>query len=82
MLTCENHPDLRWHCKMQAVSRSGRYTGARNIFFSGKVLDSGELVPYGHMHNGEVVRECPCPGSALIATDMDYVKKWHEENKY
>lgn len=36
MLKCENHPDLRWHCKSIAVSDNGRYNGARNIFFTGE----------------------------------------------
>ena len=82
-MKCENHPDLRWLCKMQAVSRSGRYTGARNIFFLGKVLDNGRCVEYDK-DTGTMYRECPCPGADLIATDMEAVESWHkaEDNFY
>ena len=78
MMKCENHPDLRWHCKMQAVSKEGRYTGARNIFFSGKMID-GKL-HWFDPETDEYFQECPCSGQLLIATDMEYVRKWHEED--
>lgn len=52
-MTCENHPTLRWSCKSIAVTPTGRYNGARNIFYNG----DGESYP----------PECDCPASALIA---------------
>jgi len=33
VMRCPNHPDLRWSCKVVAVTRDGRYNGARNIFY-------------------------------------------------
>ncbi len=77
-MTCENHPDLFWSCKMQAVSKSGRYTGARNIFFMGKLGLDGKMIDRYNDDN-EPIRECDCPGSKLIATDMNFVREWHEK---
>jgi hypothetical protein len=54
ILTCANHPDLRWSCKSIAWSEGdpGCYNGSRNIFFFGNA-------------EGEYVRECQCPGRDL-----------------
>lgn len=64
-MKCENHPDLRWHCKAIAINRNGRYNGSRNIFFRD--------------WDGEAfLKECDCPGSALIAVDILAVNVWHD----
>lgn len=54
-LMCENHPNLRWHCKSIAVNENGRYNHSRNIFFNGA--------------NSMGVYECNCPASKLIWTE-------------
>jgi len=36
ILTCKNHPDLRWSTKEAAVT-NGRYNGARHLFFTGHI---------------------------------------------
>lgn len=50
-LYCTEHPDLRWSAKEQAISRDGRYTGARRIFFD----------------SPPPACECSCPASLLRA---------------
>lgn len=39
ILTCKNHPNLRWSCK--DIAWSGFYNGTRNIFFKGEPTDQG-----------------------------------------
>jgi hypothetical protein len=72
ILTCKNHPDLRWYTKPEAVSASGHYTGARNIFFI--VAD----IEVDYHANGCQVNvnnwpepECSCPASDLILAPED-----------
>jgi hypothetical protein len=60
LMTCENHPTLRWSCKEIAVS-GDRYNGCRNIFFLGAFLD-GKLT---------MGLECDCPASKLILAAED-----------
>jgi hypothetical protein len=73
MITCEAHPDLEWSAKAIAINRNGRYNGCRNIFFIGH-KDHGAY----NGETGEVYRECECPGSGLIARDLDAVNHWHD----
>lgn len=70
MLFCENHPELRWHCKDIAISENGQYNGARNIFFFGqatKEKPNGESVV-----DNKWVIECDCPASKLKAIEGTY----------
>lgn len=68
ILTCKNHPHLRWSCKSEAWS--GYYNGARNIFYSG--TGTGEM--HGDK-SGEKCQhlepECQCPASDLILAPTD-----------
>lgn len=64
LLTCTNHPELRWMTKEEAIS-TGRYTGARRLFFRGLESDNGFAS----------VPECPCPTSDLrVLPDPDALK--------
>lgn len=67
-MTCENHRELFWICKPEAVSEQGRYTGERNIFFIGKLQPHGDVSEYNR-ETGEITRECDCPGFKLIAVE-------------
>lgn len=80
IMTCENHPNLFWMCKTEAVSDAGRYTGARNIFFLGRELRDGEAPRYKSdrhtmwafpREDDTLLHECSCPGAALICIDRD-----------
>lgn len=65
ILTCRNHPDLRWSCKSIAFSPKRGYNGARNIFFAG-VLDKSTKP---HPDAPEI--ECRCPTTDLILAPED-----------
>lgn len=60
-LTCENHPNLRWGCKEDAVSEEGRYWGGRTLFYHG----DPDQPHYGEGYAN--VDECPCHVRKLIA---------------
>jgi hypothetical protein len=91
ILTCKNHPNLRWSCKEIAfIDRIG-YTGARNIFFNG--------VPTGKWYSdksgiecsrvkkdstGEIiglVEECDCsPGFLIKAPEDALAEKYYKKS--
>lgn len=86
ILTCANHPNLRWSTKEIAVT-NGKYNGARNIFFcgtpsgkgmysDGSGLDCTRVVStYPTPDERNIVRECDCPSSALIVAPEDELVK-------
>lgn len=55
-LTCINHPDLRWRCKVQAIT-NGRYNGERHLFYIGTTDDLETW--------SASVPECTCPTTDL-----------------
>lgn len=80
ILTCKNHPLLRWSCKEVAFTDEGGYNGLRNIFFlgipSGKGMHSDgsglDCTTVIKMFDGwEPVRECGCPSSDLVRAPED-----------
>lgn len=79
ILTCKNHPNLRWSCK--DVAWSGCYTGCRDIFFDGIPSERG-MYPDGsgldttHFNkDGNIVQECNCSFSDLILAPEDCLVK-------
>ena len=75
ILTCKNHPDLRWSTKEIAV-HNGKYTGERHIFFMGTpsgqgMFSDGSGLDCETFHDGHIVRECECPMSDLIIAPED-----------
>lgn len=79
ILTCKNHPELRWSCKEVAWTEhadgTGGYNGCRNIFFNG--VSTGEMfedksgVKCTHVVDGEWVQECECSARDLIIAPED-----------
>lgn len=85
ILTCKNHPHLRWSTKNVAWSvredGTGYYNGSRNIFFTGFVG--------GQMHRDQsgvdtvlidpltrdLAQECACPASDLVLAHEDKLVK-------
>jgi hypothetical protein len=69
ILTCEDHPHLRWYCKELSTSLDsngvGRYNGMRNIFFFG-VEVPGPLEYSVIDDQGVYQDECKCPASRLM----------------
>lgn len=65
LLTCEDHPNLRWHCKNISVGpdKNGdiRYNGMRHIFFRGTAMPDGTI--------RFEVPECACPSSKLVGIE-------------
>ncbi len=81
ILTCKNHPRLRWSCKEIAFSDKYGYDGSRNIFFGGVPDDNGMYsdnsgLSCTRIKDNELVEECSCPASNLIRAPEDrYVKR-------
>lgn len=90
ILTCKNHPNLRWSCKDIAVSESGTYNGTRSIFFNGEPTGKGmyydgsglhcaryieELNDEGKFVKFRPVTECSCTSDQLILAPEDKLVK-------
>lgn len=86
ILTCVNHPLLRWSTKEIAVSSNGKYNGARQIFFNGTPtgkgmfadgsgLDCTQHKPItdaeGKVTGYEWFSECSCPATDLCVAPED-----------
>ena len=80
ILTCKNHPELRWSCKEIAFTDKYGYNGARNIFFDGTpdgkgMYHDGSGLSCTHVKDGKAVTECSCPSSDLIRAPEDKLVK-------
>lgn len=78
ILTCKNHPELRWSCK--DIAWSGFYNGCRSIFFNGvstgKMFSDGSGLECNHVDkDGKYILECKCPASDLILAPEDALVK-------
>lgn len=75
ILTCKNHPNLRWSCKEEAFSGDGYgYNGARRIFFNGQTPGRRYGDASGFKFN-ERACECSCDAKELIRAPEDkYVR--------
>jgi len=60
VLTCKNHPNLRWSCKSIAYTPGYGYNGQRNLFFNGSI-DKANPEP-----------ECKCSTRDLILAPGEY----------
>ncbi len=77
ILTCKNHPELRWSCK--DIAWSGFYNGFRTIFFNGESDGTGMYSDgsgmgcstYFKNRKDPIVTECSCPSSDLILAPED-----------
>lgn len=85
ILTCRNHPNLRWSCKDIAISDGG-YNGSRSLFFTGEPSGKGmyhdgsglDCTTHFAEHDGEgkvtgyrIVHECSCSAADLILAPED-----------
>lgn len=74
ILTCKNHPDLRWSCKEIAVT-NGQYNGSRNIFFLGTPNGKGMYSDGSGLHcttfTDKPIYECDCSSRELIVAPED-----------
>jgi len=83
ILTCKNHPNLRWSCK--DIAWSGFYNGSRNIFFNGTPSGKGMFSDGSGLDctqidkDGKWIEECKCHSSDLILAPEDELVKRHEQ---
>jgi len=78
ILTCKNHPNLRWTCK--AIAWDGHYNGAQSIFFEGTpsgkgMYSDGSRLDCIRIKNGEYIEECNCSAKDLILAPEDKLVK-------
>lgn len=83
ILTCKNHPNLRWSTKTIAIT-DGRYNGSRSIFFGGEPTTHGMYQDgsgldcstyFNNNGNPRVIFECDCPARELILAPEDAMVK-------
>lgn len=72
ILTCKNHPNLRWSCKDIAWTEGCGYNGSRNIFFNGTPTGEGMFKDGSGLNCiGIGVEECNCSSKDLILAPED-----------
>ena len=74
ILTCKNHPNLRWSCK--EIAWDGHYNSCRNICFNGTPSGKGMYSDNSGLDckrviDGELVEECSCAAKDLILAPED-----------
>lgn len=80
ILTCKNHPELRWSCKDIAWSDKSGYNGTRHVFFNGipsgeGMYSDGSGLNCTMIKDGKIIEECSCKGSDLILAPEDKLVK-------
>lgn len=80
ILTCKNHPELRWSCKDIAWDEGYGYNSSRHIFFNGTpsgkgMYSDGSGLDCTYMKDGKHFEECKCPASDLILAPEDELVK-------
>lgn len=80
ILTCKNHPELRWSCKDVAWDPGSGYNGVRHIFFKGVptgqgMYSDGSGLDCTTFKDGAVIQECPCDASELVLAPEDALVK-------
>lgn len=85
ILTCKNHPELRWSTKGCAFSDEGGYNGSRNIFFKGTPTGEGMYSDGSGLNCSqlikkedgtmETVHECSCSSRDLVRAPEDELVK-------
>ena len=82
ILTCKNHPDLRWSCKEIAFSSEHGYNGQRHLFFKGfslgKMYSDNSGLNCSLVHPtipDKYAEECSCSSSNLILAPEDVLVK-------
>jgi hypothetical protein len=76
ILTCKNHPNLRWSTKDIAWQEGYGYTGVRTLFFKGTPSGTGMYSDHSGLDctkikDGKSVHECECPAKDLILAPED-----------
>jgi len=87
ILTCKNHPELRWSTKECAVT-NGKYNGQRNIFFEGrpvynlngtpKMYEDASGLSCTMFKDEKLIHECDCLLGDLVVAEEDKLVKRYE----
>ena len=86
LLTCKNHPNLRWGCKEIAFTEGKGYNGARSIFFWGEPTGQGMFEDGSGLYCSQffpdranpIVEECSCSPADLIRAPEDDMVARHD----
>lgn len=78
ILTCKNHPHLRWSTKDCAWTEGAGYNGSRSIFYSGTPTGQGMYGDGSGLHCQYTEPECSCPATDLILAPEDALVKREE----
>lgn len=86
ILTCKNHPELRWSCKDIAWTDGCGYNSSRNLFFGGTpsgkgMYSDGSGLDCIKVKDGSIVAECECPSSDLILAEEDKLVTGYDEEE-
>jgi len=82
ILTCKNHPELRWSTKEISCNSGGKpgdpayYNGSRHIFFNGRT--TGKMFSDNSGLECSIDTECSCPPSDLIIAPEDALVRRYE----
>ena len=77
ILTCKQHPTLRWSTKDCAWTEGAGFNGSRSLLFTGTPSGKGMYFDGSGLdctqitEEGEIVRECECSPSDLILAPED-----------
>ncbi len=79
ILTCKNHPQLRWSCKdiawTERADGTGYYNHSRNIFYNGSPDGDGMFSDGSGLHCTVTEPECICSASELTLAPEDALVK-------
>ncbi|KKM96915.1 hypothetical protein LCGC14_1173250 [marine sediment metagenome] len=76
ILTCKNHPELRWSCKEIAWTEGVGFNNNRSLFFKGipsgeGMFDDGSGLDCIQVKDEKLVEECACSARELILAPED-----------
>jgi len=76
VLTCKNHPELRWSCKDISWTDGHGYNGKRHLFFKGTpsgegMHSDGSGLDCIRVKDGVLVVECECSPADLVLAEED-----------
>ena len=80
ILTCKNHPNLRWSCK--DIAWSGGYNHSRSLMFEGTPTGKGMYDDLSGLDcttyiadTNTIIKECDCSADDLILAPEDNLVK-------
>lgn len=78
LLTCKQHPKLRWCCKSVAFTPGKGYNQQRRIFFLGEKQQDRRTL---EVENYYCACECKCPSTDFVLAPEDLWAKLSESEQ-